>query len=302
MSEEKQKNIRIPKAKNPDQYRTYTKIALTKNPKSMYIQIKVSWVPRTFSRVGPRGDARCEYTEIKARKDLYRAILLKKERFKLIVHYLQHVPYEGLGYIQDWADERGFHLTKTALYKDDIHFPELSEFDLLIVLGGPMNIDQTDEYPWLKQEKEFISRAIHSGKKVLGICMGSQLTATALGAIVSKNAFEEVGWHEVKMRETRIPGLPASFKAMQWHGDTFDLPEDCIWLAESEACSNQAFLYDDRVIGLQFHLEFTEEIVFKVAKSETPSKGQYVQSLEEIAEGRHYFQQSKRLVSCFLDY
>ncbi|AZB44396.1 type 1 glutamine amidotransferase [Bacillus sp. FJAT-42376] len=218
------------------------------------------------------------------------------------IHYLQHVPYEGLGFIQDWIDENRCLLTKTAMYKTDVRFPKTEEFDLLIVLGGPMNIDQTDEYPWLLKEKEFISGAIQSGKKVLGICMGSQLTASALGGRVSRNEFEEVGWHEVKMRDSRIPGLPASFQAMQWHGDSFSIPEGAVWLAESEACSNQAFLFGDKVIGLQFHLEFTEEIVSKVAESETPAKGRYVQSWDEIAEGRHHFQQSKSLIKCFLNY
>lgn len=179
------------------------------------------------------------------------------------VHYLQHVPFEGLGCMEPYLTDRGHELTSTHLYSNEA-LPLVRDLDWLIVMGGPMGVYDHDEYPWLAGELVFISDAIDSGKVVLGICLGAQLVASALGARVIRGGCREIGWFPIIragaaektiLREV----IPASLEAFHWHGDTFDLPVAAHLLASSEACSNQGYIYDNRVIGFQFHLESTLE-------------------------------------------
>ena len=219
------------------------------------------------------------------------------------IHYLQHVPFEDLGYIQEWAEDNRFPITKTAVYNQEA-YPDLEAFDVLIVLGGPMSVSEESEYPWMKNEKTFIHSAIEAKKRVMGICMGAQLIASLLGAKVYRNAEEEIGWHTVSLRKNHWPleeqGEPLS--VMQWHSDTFDLPEGCTLLAESEACRNQAYLYQNHVLGMQFHLEFTKEIVRKVAEAEGEScVGSYVQDSGSILSRDDLFKTSKKYIHRVLD-
>jgi GMP synthase-like glutamine amidotransferase len=111
------------------------------------------------------------------------------------LHWLQHVPFEGLGYIKDWAEEQGFDITCTRLYEGE-ELPKMDEFDWLIVMGGPMGIFDYNDHPWLTDEKEFIELAIDEEKTVIGICLGAQLIATALGAEVKNNPVKEIGWYD----------------------------------------------------------------------------------------------------------
>lgn len=178
------------------------------------------------------------------------------------IHYLQHVPYEGLGSIEKWVQKKQHQLSSTKFFRESV-LPDLSDFDFLIVMGGPMNIYDTKKYPWLTEEKEFILKTVQS-KTVLGICLGAQLIADVLGAKITANAYKEIGWFPI----TKSPQLQASplskafpeqLEAFHWHGDTFSLPKNSIPVAGSEACANQGFFYDDRVLGLQFHLETTPQ-------------------------------------------
>jgi len=125
-----------------------------------------------------------------------------------------------------------------------------------------MSVHDEGLYPWLRQEKRFIASAIAAGKAVVGICLGAQLIAQVLGARVYPNAMKEIGWFPVERTPeaatTRLGALlPASFEAFHWHGETFDLPADAVHLARSDACTHQAFIYGERVVALQFHLETT---------------------------------------------
>lgn len=179
------------------------------------------------------------------------------------IHYLQHVPFEGLGSMELHLRALGHELTGTLLYLDSI-FPEPADIDWLIVMGGPMGVYDEAVYPWLKIEKEFIRDFIASGKRVLGICLGAQLLADVLGARVYRNAQREIGWFPVR----RMPGnstsalfavFPAEAEVFHWHGDTFDLPGAATLLASSEACRNQGFILHNQVLALQFHLETTPQ-------------------------------------------
>ncbi len=177
------------------------------------------------------------------------------------IHCLQHVPFEGPGSIEDWARRERHTLSTTRFYRGE-PLPPVQKVDLLLVLGGPMNIYEALRYPWLVDEKRFIERVIAAGRRVLGICLGAQLVADVLGAKVYANADKEIGWFPVETTEAAsASSLFATFsrqlEVFHWHGDTFDIPSGAVHVARSAGCANQAFVYDEHVVGLQFHLETT---------------------------------------------
>jgi GMP synthase-like glutamine amidotransferase len=201
-------------------------------------------------------------------------------------HYFQHVSFEGLGSIEHWLETVGYKTTRTQFF-NSANLPKSEEIDFLIVMGGPMSVNDEDEFPWLVQEKKFIHAFIKSGKPVLGVCLGAQLIACALGARVYKNPVKEIGWFPIKgtpSTERTSFTFPSSAEVFHWHGETFDLPSGAIRLARSEGCENQAFQFGASVIGLQFHLETTpesaQEIVGHCRNELSPSA--YVQTESEI--------------------
>lgn len=174
-------------------------------------------------------------------------------------HCFYHVPFEGLGSIQTWLETRACEISSTRFYAGD-GLPERDAVDLLIVMGGPMSVNDTEEFPWLVQEKEFIRAMIAAGKPVLGVCLGAQLIANAMGAPVYRNPVKEIGWFPIQampMCEPETFQFPREMDVFHWHGETFDLPDGARHLARSEGCQNQAFQWGRSVIGLQFHLEMT---------------------------------------------
>lgn len=177
------------------------------------------------------------------------------------IHYLQHVPFEGPGSILDWVQRGGHTLGVTRFYCGD-HLPAADTLDLLVVMGGPMNVYEETRYPWLVNEKRFIEQAIAAGRRVLGICLGAQIVADVLGAKVYANADKEIGWFPVEATQGAsdaglFAAFPRQIDAFHWHGDTFDIPPGAVHVARSAGCENQAFVYDERIVGLQFHLETT---------------------------------------------
>ncbi|MBA3058279.1 MAG: type 1 glutamine amidotransferase [Gammaproteobacteria bacterium] len=177
------------------------------------------------------------------------------------IHYLQHVPFEGPGNIVDWV-RRGRHtLGATRFYCGD-PLPAVETLDLLVVMGGPMNVYEEARYPWLADEKRFIEQAIAAGRRVLGVCLGAQLVADVLGAKVYANTEREIGWFPVEATKAAseagpFAAFPRQIDVFHWHGDTFDIPAGAVHVARSAGCANQAFVYDERIVGLQFHLETT---------------------------------------------
>lgn len=182
------------------------------------------------------------------------------------LHYVQHVPFENPGSILAWADTCGCQVTCTRVF-ERAAFPNQEDFDWLVVMGGPMNVHEETSYPWLIQEKSFIRDSLDDGKIVIGLCLGAQLIADILGGVVESNGCPEIGWFPVRMlpaarASSLFDFLPEHPVVFQWHGDTFrTLPEKATLLATGELCRNQAFMYDDRVFGFQFHLENTGEII-----------------------------------------
>jgi GMP synthase-like glutamine amidotransferase len=202
------------------------------------------------------------------------------------IHYFQHVPFEGLGCIEPWAEENGYELTHTRFF-ESTDLPDAKEIDWLVIMGGPMSVNDEDRFPWLVLEKRFVRDVIASGKPVLGICLGAQMIAGAMGARVFPNPVKEIGWFPIRgvdCGDGSVFSFPASETVFHWHGETFDLPAGAIRLARSEACENQAFQLGCSVIGLQFHLETTpesaREIVSHCLNELVPST--YVQTAEEI--------------------
>jgi len=204
------------------------------------------------------------------------------------VHGVQHVAFEGLGHIEKWIDEQGHSLSMTRLYAGE-SLPELADFDRLVIMGGPMNIYEDGRYPWLVEERAFIRRAIAAGKSAVGICLGAQLLADALGSKVYRGANKEIGWLPIQITEVGekngfLAGVATAPVVFHWHGDTFDIPKGALHLARSEGCQSQAFLYKNRILGLQFHLESTPETVREILAhcSDELVEGPYIQSEEQI--------------------
>lgn len=173
------------------------------------------------------------------------------------LHILQHVPFEGPGRIADWAAGHGIGLGATRLFCGET-LPDPAEIDGVVVMGGPMNIYQHRDFPWLPEEKRFLERALGLERKVLGVCLGAQLLASVLGAQVYQNPAKEIGWFGVEFTPAarrRFAALPETLLVLHWHGDTFDLPRGAERLAESRLCRNQGFTVGKQVLALQFHLE-----------------------------------------------
>lgn len=201
-------------------------------------------------------------------------------------HYFQHVPFEGPGNIESWLKLNGCKLTNSRFF-ESTDLPDPEEIDLLVVMGGPMSVNDEDKFPWLTMEKRFVREIIESGKPVLGICFGAQIIANAMGAKVFPNPVKEIGWfpvHAVTSNNSSVFNFPPSETVFHWHGETFDLPPGAIRITKSEGCENQAFQLGKRVIGLQFHLETTpesaREIISHCRHELVPSR--YVQTEEEI--------------------
>ncbi|AFJ02302.1 glutamine amidotransferase, class I [Methylophaga frappieri] len=199
------------------------------------------------------------------------------------VHSFHHVPFEGLGSIAKWLESQQYDITQHHL-NNQFTLPEIEQVDALIVMGGPMSANDDRHYSWLVPEKQFIRSMIDAGKPVLGICLGAQLIASVLGARVYPSTHKEIGWWPVK-RESDTTVLPATFTAFHWHGEMFDVPDSATLLASSDGCQHQAFRYQQHVIGLQFHLETTPELVDALLDHcyEDLTPGTFVQNSQDLS-------------------
>jgi len=222
------------------------------------------------------------------------------------VHVLQHVPFEGIGSIQRWMDVNGAVVSTTRLFEPSA-LPTPRDFDWLIIMGGPMSVNDESVCTWLPPEKHLILQAIQAGKTVLGICLGAQLVASVLGARVVTNLHKEIGWFPIR----RWPGADTEIARLfengdevyHWHGETFDLPSGAVGFLQSDACRNQAFLIGDKVVGLQFHIETTPQsaaLLIENSRAELAA-GPYIQTEAEMLARPERFARANRLMDFVLN-
>jgi len=175
----------------------------------------------------------------------------------------RHVPFEGAGHLESVLSANGIDLQYADLYLSNASDPDLSGAAAVVVLGGPMSMN--DGLPWLRREQRLVERSLADGMPVLGICLGSQMLAQSLGAKVYRNQRKEIGWFEVHFtevaqRDSLFDEIGSTETFFHWHSETFDLPQGAELLAWSDTCRNQAFRWRN-VCGIQFHPEVTPEMI-----------------------------------------
>ena len=228
------------------------------------------------------------------------------------IHYIQHVAFEGLGAMESYLLDKGHELSVTRLYAGE-SLPDVDSFDWLIVMGGPMGIYDYDEYSWLKPEKLFIQQAIDADKTVLGVCLGAQLIADVMGSSEDKRAVysgkhKEIGWFDIEksseLDETILGNVfPQSLEVFHWHGDMFDVPQGAQALGGSEACPNQGYVFENRVVGFQFHLETTLESATALIENcgDELDDSQYVQDATSMLADKQRFKTLNQTMYGVLD-
>jgi GMP synthase (glutamine-hydrolysing) len=174
---------------------------------------------------------------------------------------IRHVPFEDLGSFAPALRERGFAVAYRDAGLDDLGAPDLLDADLLIVLGGPIGVYEARDYPFLKGEIAILERRLRTGRPVLGLCLGAQLIAKALGARVYQGKRKELGWSPLALtdagRKSALAELGPRTAVLHWHGDTFDLPRGAELLASTRLYANQVFAWRRHALGLQCHIETT---------------------------------------------
>ena len=183
----------------------------------------------------------------------------------MTILFVQHVENEGPGIFKEVLDEKGkpYHILKTF---SDERFPLPSDCRGVIILGGPMNVDEESQYHFLKEEKEFIGNLLNKDIPLLGICLGAQLIAQVAGGRVFRAAEKEIGWYPIRLtgkgeQDPLFQGLPKLFEVFQLHEDTFEIPPKGKRLVTSDGCHNQGFKVGKRGYGLQFHLEADAKMI-----------------------------------------
>ncbi len=223
------------------------------------------------------------------------------------IHFIQHVPFEDPAFILNWAAKNKFPVSSGRAYAND-PYPDYNDFDLLLIMGGPMSVNDEHLLPWLKTEKIFVKNAIEENKVVIGICLGAQLIASIYKATIRQNPTKEIGWFPVTFNDSACKSLALPFRGemmtFHWHGETFNLPEGALLLASSEACLHQAFSIGNSVFGFQFHMEVTGFSVERlITHCENELDGSLnVQDKEKISSLMNYTQGTNSVLEMFLDW
>ena len=186
----------------------------------------------------------------------------------MYVLIVKHIKNEGPGTIADFLDEKGIARKTVCMYAKERLLDKYDDMSAVVVLGGPMNVYEEDKYPYLKDEDTFIENILRKNIPFFGVCLGAQLLAKACGARVYNAENEEIGLYDVELCDVAdktdlgiFRSAPKTFPTVQWHGDTFDVPDGGRLLVTSKTCKNQAFVVNGNAYGLQFHIEVDEELV-----------------------------------------
>lgn len=211
-----------------------------------------------------------------------------------------HDPSEGPGTLEDYLAFKRVAVHKVRLYAYESLPQSVESYDAVVSMGGPMNVNEDEQYPFLRDETGFLKQAIDLGLPVLGICLGAQMIARSCGASVYKAPNQEIGWNQVLLTDAGkddmfFHNLPEELTVFQWHNDTFDLPEGGQLLATSAGCLHQAFRYHN-AYGLQFHVEVTPQI-FSDWFGLSPEGEGFIHHLRKIEVA--FIRQALRLYSNF---
>jgi len=231
------------------------------------------------------------------------------------IYSLEHDHDDGPVFIAKWLEQHNYSLTRIRLYNAE-PLPDPDQVDLLIIMGGAMNIYEECEYPWLIPEKIFIRTVIDSGVPVLGVCLGGQLISSVLGGVVTRADPPEYGWYTIRVRSvsvdqpqyvTPVSGqniFPDAITVFQWHNDTFSIPPGAVHLYTSDTCQNQAYIYDSRVIGLQFHPEMDSVTIqaFLSQSKEKMIEDGLLSVHDDTLSRIQLFSQGNEFISGLLDY
>jgi GMP synthase (glutamine-hydrolysing) len=222
------------------------------------------------------------------------------------IHAIIHAPFEKLGVIENWISANNHSLSTTHTYHGE-QLPNTSAFDFLIIMGGPQSPLRLDKYPYIGNEIELAKQTIKNNKPLLGICLGAQIIAEALGAKTEHSPNKEIGAYPIEVTNAGLQDplfklFPAKFEVMHWHNDMPGVGEGSVVLAKSEGCPRQAFCYGDRTYGFQFHLEMTAELIKEMVNHcpEDLLQGKFVRSKEELLSTDYQLINDKMLV--VLDY
>ena len=224
---------------------------------------------------------------------------------------LQHIDYAGPGILPTYADEHGHSFEVFPVWEVDT-FPDIYSFDFLIILGGPFSVNDLERFAWMQREVDFIQRAIECKKLIFGISFGSQLLSKILGADVYPIRTREIGWFPIKLEKdfyesVAVPRDKNHLNVMHWHGEAFTLPEGARLLAHNTLTRNQWFLWENHVMGIQFHLEHTPEstqqmIDHRFLEFTPENRTDFVQTPYKILSQRRLFAYSNRFLYLILDW
>ncbi|SFG87437.1 type 1 glutamine amidotransferase [Sporolactobacillus nakayamae] len=217
------------------------------------------------------------------------------------INVLQHTPSEGPGSIKDWSISRGHEMYVYHPYQFDGVLPAADQTDMLIILGGPMSPNDSDE--WILNERTLIQKLLDQNVPIFGACYGAQQIAKTLGYTIGKAPAKEVGWAPVYLKSNAVPDLPEKLVALHWHEEMFEIPEEAELLFSSDLLENQGFVMNHRVIGLQFHFEPQADDVREIVVNDAQyTKGSLLKQSSDDILNHLVPKENKEVMFKLLDY